>query len=86
MTLESARRYLAEGHFARGSMYPKIEAAIDFVHNGGPRAIITDPANITRALHGETGTRSHVPGGVRLTGRPGPASKVLAMRSAGDSR
>ena len=43
-------------------MLPKIEAAIDFVHNGGPRAIITDPASITRALHGETGTRI-VPGG-----------------------
>ena len=62
LTLEEAGRYLEQGHFARGSMYPKIDAAIDFVHNGGPRAIITDPANITRALHGETGTRI-VPGG-----------------------
>ena len=62
MTLEQARRYLDEGHFARGSMLPKIEAAVDFVHNGGPRAIITNPANITRALHSETGTRI-VPGG-----------------------
>ena len=61
MTVRSAQRYLAQGHFARGSMYPKIEAAIDFVHNGGPRAIITDPMNLTRALHGETGTRI-VPG------------------------
>ena len=61
MTLKQARHYLAQGHFARGSMYPKVEAAIDFVHNGGPRAIITDPANLTRALHGETGTRI-VPG------------------------
>jgi len=62
LTLEEARRYLDEGHFARGSMYPKIDAAIDFVHNGGPRAIITNPANITRALRHETGTRI-VPGG-----------------------
>ena len=62
ITLEDARRYLDEGHFARGSMYPKIEAAIDFVHSGGPRAIITNPANITRALHRETGTQI-VPGG-----------------------
>ena len=61
MTLREARRYLAEGHFARGSMYPKVEAAIDFMHNGGPRAIITNPKNLTRALHGETGTRI-VPG------------------------
>ena len=57
MTLRQAERFLEQGHFARGSMYPKIEAVIDFVHNGGPRAIITNPANLTRALHGETGTR-----------------------------
>ena len=62
LTLEQARRYLKQGQFARGSMYPKIEAAIDFVHGGGPRAIITNPRNITRALHNETGTRI-VPGG-----------------------
>jgi len=62
LTLQDARLYLEEGHFARGSMYPKIEAAIDFVHNGGPRAIITNPPNITRALHGETGTQL-IPGG-----------------------
>jgi len=63
ITLLEARRYLEQGHFARGSMYPKIEAAIDFVHNGGPRAIITNPENLTRALRGETGTQI-VPGGV----------------------
>ena len=62
LTLEEARFHLDEGQFARGSMYPKIEAAIDFVHNGGPRAIITNPENITRALHNETGTRI-IPGG-----------------------
>ncbi len=62
MTLQEARRYMEQGHFARGSMYPKIEAAVDFVHNGGPRAIITNPVNLTRALHHETGTWI-VPGG-----------------------
>ncbi|MCY4145115.1 MAG: carbamate kinase [Chloroflexi bacterium] len=62
LTLAEARRYLNEGQFPPGSMYPKIESAIDFVHNGGPRAIITDPPNITRALHHQTGTRI-VPGG-----------------------
>lgn len=62
MTLQEAHRYMDEGHFARGSMFPKIEATVDFVHNGGPRAIITNPANLTRALHHETGTRI-VPGG-----------------------
>ncbi len=62
MTLLEARRYLAAGHFGRGSMYPKVAAAIEFVHNGGPRAIITDPPNISRALRGETGTQI-IPGG-----------------------
>src|SRR5690606_4954096 len=61
MTLAQAQQYLAEGHFAPGSMKPKIEAAIEFVMMGGPRAIITDPPNLARALRGETGTRV-VPG------------------------
>jgi carbamate kinase len=61
MTLTEARRYMGEGHFAPGSMLPKIEAAVDFVKNGGPSAVITDPPNLARALRGETGTRV-VPG------------------------
>lgn len=61
MTLTEARQYIVEGHFAPGSMLPKIEAAVEFVHLGGPMALITDPANLTRALRGETGTRV-VPG------------------------
>jgi carbamate kinase len=61
MTLAEARQYMAEGHFAPGSMLPKIEAAIDFVQMGGPMALITDPPNLARALAGETGTRI-VPG------------------------
>ncbi|MCU0513062.1 MAG: carbamate kinase [Anaerolineae bacterium] len=56
LTIQQARQYIAEGHFARGSMLPKIEAAIDFVQNGGPRAIITNPDNLERALRGEAGT------------------------------
>ncbi len=61
MTLAEAKRYLAEGHFAPGSMRPKIEAVIRYLEAGGPRAIITNPANIARALRGETGTHI-VPG------------------------
>ena len=56
-----AQRYIEEGHFAPGSMLPKIEACIDFIKKGGEMAIITDPPNITRALKGETGT-TIVPG------------------------
>lgn len=57
MTLAEAQQYMSEGHFAPGSMLPKIEAAIDFVKAGGPAALITDPPNLARALRGETGTR-----------------------------
>ncbi|HBY97018.1 MAG TPA: carbamate kinase [Chloroflexi bacterium] len=57
MTVAEARQYMAEGHFAPGSMKPKIEACIAFLEAGGHEALITNPENIERALHGETGTR-----------------------------
>jgi len=57
VTLAEARRYMAEGHFAPGSMYPKVEAVVNFLESGGPLAIITNPENIARALHEEEGTR-----------------------------
>lgn len=56
MTLAEASKYLAEGHFAPGSMGPKIQAIIWFLEAGGKKAIITNPENIERALLGETGT------------------------------
>jgi len=56
MTIAEARQYIAEGHFAPGSMLPKIQACIDFLEKGGEQALITDPENIPRALKGETGT------------------------------
>ena len=57
MTADEARAYQAEGHFAPGSMGPKIEAVLSFLeaHPKG-QALITDPPNIARALDGETGT------------------------------
>ncbi len=58
MTVAEAKAYLAEGtHFAKGSMAPKIQAAIRYLENGGTEALITNPENIGRALKGETGTR-----------------------------
>src|SRR5512136_908337 len=57
MTMEEARRYLAEGHFAKGSMEPKIRAILQYFERGGKEALITNPANIERALQGKTGTR-----------------------------
>lgn len=41
MTIAEAKKYLKEGHFAEGSMAPKIRAAVDFVENSGKDAIIT---------------------------------------------
>ncbi len=57
MTLAEAKRYLAEGHFAKGSMEPKIRAVSQYLDRGGKEALITDPENIERALAGKTGTR-----------------------------
>ena len=57
MTVAEARRYMDEGHFAKGSMLPKIKAIIWFLETGDREAIITNPENIARALRGETGTR-----------------------------
>ena len=57
MTVAEARRYIAEGHFAPGSMLPKIEAMIAFIEAGGREALVADPPNLVRAVAGETGTR-----------------------------
>ncbi len=56
ITVGEAKKYLEEGHFAKGSMEPKIKAVIEYLENGGKKAIITDPPNIMRAINGETGT------------------------------
>ncbi len=56
LSLAQAKQYIAEGHFGVGSMLPKVEAAVDFVQNGGPKAIITGPDTLVPALRGETGT------------------------------
>jgi carbamate kinase len=57
MTLSQAKQYLAEGHFAQGSMAPKIQAIIWYLEQGGGEALISTPENIELALAGETGTR-----------------------------
>jgi carbamate kinase len=47
LTVAQAKKYLAEGQFAAGSMGPKILAAIDFVENGGKETIITDATQLS---------------------------------------
>lgn len=57
LSLADAARYVEEGHFAPGSMLPKVEAAMKFVrHNPGKKAIITSLDKAIEALEGKTGT------------------------------
>jgi carbamate kinase len=56
ITLEEAKRYHAEGHFAKGSMEPKVRAAIRFIEAGGEKAIITSLDKAVDALEGNAGT------------------------------
>jgi carbamate kinase len=56
LTMAEAKKYIEEGHFAKGSMLPKVQAIIRFLEAGGSHGIITNPENIGRALKGETGT------------------------------
>lgn len=56
LTVAEAKQYIEEGHFAPGSMLPKMKAIIQFLENGGKKALITDPEHIGEALDGKTGT------------------------------
>jgi carbamate kinase len=56
MTVPEAKQFLAEGHFAAGSMGPKIEAAVEFTEATGKPTLITLPNRMTEALAGKTGT------------------------------
>jgi carbamate kinase len=57
MAVDEARTYLEAGEFPKGSMGPKVEAAIQFLERGGEEVLITTPAALERAIGGETGTR-----------------------------
>lgn len=56
VTVADLRRYADEGHFASGSMGPKVEAACRFVEQGGLRAVITSLDRIAAAAAGQAGT------------------------------
>lgn len=56
ITLSEARRFYEEGHFAKGSMGPKVQAIINYLEKGGRAALITMPETIGKALSGQTGT------------------------------
>ena len=54
--LAALKEYAAAGHFAPGSMLPKIQAVIRFLEQGGKKAIITNPESLQEAVAGCTGT------------------------------
>jgi len=57
ITVAEAEKYIAEGHFAPGSMLPKVQAAVNFVKgNPGKKAMITSLFKSLDALDGKTGT------------------------------
>jgi len=56
LSASEAKRYFDEGQFAKGSMGPKVQAALEYLERGGNAALITMPESIERALAGETGT------------------------------
>lgn len=57
VTVGQMKAWAAEGHFAKGSMAPKVDAAIGFLERGGRQAIITSPELVEDALEGKAGTR-----------------------------
>ncbi|MCX7884814.1 MAG: carbamate kinase [Caloramator sp.] len=57
MTVEEAENYIKEGHFAPGSMLPKVKAAVMFAQSKkGRKAVITSLEKAREALKGKTGT------------------------------
>lgn len=57
MSVAEAKQYMAQGHFAPGSMLPKIEAAVKFVESKPGRvSIITSLDKAVEALNGSAGT------------------------------
>ncbi|MET0525103.1 MAG: carbamate kinase [Nocardioides sp.] len=56
VSVAQMRRHAAEGHFASGSMGPKVDAACRFVERAGGHAVITNLENIRDAVTGGTGT------------------------------
>ena len=57
MTVEEAKQYIEEGHFAPGSMLPKVKAVIKFAESkAGRKAVIASLEKSSLAIKGESGT------------------------------
>jgi carbamate kinase len=61
VTVSEMEGYMKEGHFAPGSMGPKVRAMISFLSRGGKRGLITSASKLADALEGRVGT--HFVGG-----------------------
>ncbi|MCP1111162.1 carbamate kinase [Lachnospiraceae bacterium PF1-21] len=61
ISIEEAKQYISEGHFAPGSMLPKVEAAVDFASSkAGRTALITLLEKSKEGIQGKTGTTFHL--------------------------
>ncbi|WP_447879873.1 carbamate kinase [Serratia fonticola] len=57
LSIADAQRFIEEGHFAKGSMLPKVEAAVAFAESKpGRQALITVLSNAQQGIEGKTGT------------------------------
>ncbi len=80
VTTAQMERYAAQGHFASGSMGPKVEAALRFARHGG-RSVITALDRIADALNGEVGTiiEGAGPGRSEAPSDPPPAAPATTQ-------
>ena len=61
LTVSQAKQYIRDGHFAAGSMLPKVQAAVDFAESGaGHTALITLLEKAKEGIMGKTGTKIHL--------------------------
>lgn len=75
MTVSQARKWLAEGQFAPGSMEPKIRSAIEYLEKGGTEVIIASRHNLLAAMESGECTR--------IVKEEPSANRVLHHASAG---
>ncbi|KHS51071.1 carbamate kinase [Brevibacterium linens] len=69
VTVDELKALRATGTFASGSMGPKVDALLDFVDNGGSRAVITELSLLSSAVSGTVGTSVSSRGRARSEGR-----------------
>mgnify|MGYP000656868068 CR=1 FL=1 len=61
ISVDDAKKYIAEGQFAPGSMLPKVQAAVDFASSKeGRTAMITLLQKAKDGIQGKTGTKIHL--------------------------